>query len=689
MFVRFFVVVFATFHYFLFVEGILTPIIPHRYLNRGNLCRNKGSTLKLQTDTVASVEIVSSDSRSSTTDNEDDSTAFSLLASLAAACILESELKRNAMRPDGSQTPSSAANWIDDRSAYKIQSALNQIELKLADQRIGLDRDEADTWLRWMKTTPAPLFVELSQEFRKAANATLESQQMFNIDRTDLLNRIGCRLILMNSGAVLKQAIETPPGSLAFGKLLYGGVKRFRLLPGTRGGSKRRTTEIAAVKPSASDNIASWIQYGGPDRKYEAIDMGAAGVLEIYLLPPSKEMTPIEAVQQDMTLSNIRWHPEKMFSFTSNGNVTDSKTTVTSFDISFAFPGADRNEAISHSFKSKVGGLNSQIEAIVRRVLDGRVIRPAEEEVSGDSNLDLTKTVMEAETLAQLGLSPVKGVLLHGPPGTGKTLLAREISQALRARAPKIIAAPELLDRWVGGSEKLVRGLFIEAEAELAACGGDVGKSALHVIVIDEIDAVFRRRSVAEDSGEATRSSVVNQILAKLDGVNSLPNVLLIGMTNRPELLDDALLRPGRLEVQIEIPLPNKEGRREILQIHFNSLRRNGKLSRPLCLAIDGVKETIHSVDEIENNNKTSHRRRFQEGMIRSVLRKSLFAVQRRRGIYDLASVTEGFSGADLAGLVRCAGSIALSRTRQDGTGVEGLLITLKDVEHALIEMKQ
>jgi len=97
----------------------------------------------------------------------------------------------------------------------------------------------------------------------------------------------------------------------------------------------------------------------------------------------------------------------------------------------------------------------------------------------------------------------------------------------------------------VGGNEKLVRGLFIEAEAELAACGGDVGKSALHVIVIDEIDAVFRRRSVAEDSGEATRSSVVNQILAKLDGVNSLPNVLLIGMTNRPELLDDALLRPG------------------------------------------------------------------------------------------------------------------------------------------------
>jgi vesicle-fusing ATPase len=82
--------------------------------------------------------------------------------------------------------------------------------------------------------------------------------------------------------------------------------------------------------------------------------------------------------------------------------------------------------------------------------------------------------------------------------------------------------------RWVGGSEKLVRGLFADAEAELAACGGDASKSALHVVVIDEIDAVFRRRSSAEDSGEATRSSVVNQILSKLDGVNAIPNLLLV-----------------------------------------------------------------------------------------------------------------------------------------------------------------
>ena len=99
----------------------------------------------------------------------------------------------------------------------------------------------------------------------------------------------------------------------------------------------------------------------------------------------------------------------------------------------------------------------------------------------------------------------------------------------------------------MGGSEKLIRGLFAEAEAELRACGGDASKSSLHVIVVDEIiDAVFRKRSASADSGSVTRASAVNQILAKLDGVDAIPNILLIGMTNRREFLDGALLRPGK-----------------------------------------------------------------------------------------------------------------------------------------------
>lgn len=256
-----------------------------------------------------------------------------------------------------------------------------------------------------------------------------------------------------------------------------------------------------------------------------------------------------------------------------------------------------------------------------------------------------------------------------------QTALAREISKCLNARPPKIVEAPALLDRWVGGSERLIRELFDDAEAELANCGGDATKSALHVVVIDEIDAVFRKRSAAEDSGEATRASAVNQILSKLDGVKKLGNVLVIGLTNRKELLDDALLRPGRLEVQVEIPLPDQEGRREILQIHFEALRRRNRLSKPLCLAIDGTRGGGN-----DSNNIISFWKRRGN------------ALYRQRKIRDLASDrwTGGFSGADIAGLVRCAGSIALARARSDeGGGIDNLLITLEDVRQALDEVKQ
>lgn len=170
------------------------------------------------------------------------------------------------------------------------------------------------------------------------------------------------------------------------------------------------------------------------------------------------------------------------------------------------------------------------------------------------------------------------------------------------------------------------------------------------------------------------------QILAKLDGVNAIPNVLLIGMTNRRELLDTALLRPGRLEVQIEIPLPDKEGRREILQIHFNALRSKGRLSKPLCCAIDGIKCNDDKVIEEDYEIVTRRQR------LKKMIRNGLSSVS----TYDIAadSITGGFSGADLQGLVRCAGSIALARARKNDYGVGDLQVTLEDVKEALIEVK-
>ncbi len=552
-----------------------------------------------------------------------------------------------------------------------------------------------------MKSTPTPLIVDLSRELRESANATIPDVDFRRIeqDRNEFLARLGCRLLLLPSGTSLTRPLWEPPASIIYGKLLYGGVTRYRrLVTSNSNRVTRKAGERTDIKPTSAENIPAWIQYGGAERMYESVDMGPAGLLEIILLPRGQRL-PDKSLEQEMMVRNLVWKPQSIFGMVENDTVT-SKTANTTMDFTItgytpiSQSGKQRNDAFREDFQYTVGGLQKQIDAIVRRVLDGRVLRPAQE---GDNGTDETSTAlaaaaMESEELAALGLTPVRGLLLYGPPGTGKTLLARQIARALRARTPKIVSAPELLDRWVGGSEKLVRGLFAEAEAELAACNGDATKSALHVIVIDEIDAVFRRRSSGEDSGEATRASVVNQILAKLDGIHQIGNILLVGMTNRRELLDEALLRPGRLEVQIEVPLPDKEGRREILQIHFDALRRKGRLSKPLCQAIDGastpsrITQTI-SMDALSKDDETRLRKR--DAFKRAIFKVWSDASSVVKPAYDLAgdANTGGFSGADIAGLVRCAGSLALSRARQDGNGVEGLLITLEDVKQALKEV--
>jgi vesicle-fusing ATPase len=618
--------------------------------------------------------------------------AFEAVASHASFCLLQSDVRRDAVgKPQGTQA-SSATNWINDASAFVLQKALDKLSLKLPGNRIGIDRDEASTWIRWMKSTPTPLLVDLSTDLRNVANQTISDHnlELIGIGRTEFLERLGCRLVLLPSGASLLQPFTEPVSSIIYGKLLYGGVTRYRLLPNSNSNRPhRRAGERTEVMTNVKDNAPVWMMYGGPERNYDAIDMGAAAVLEIVLLNKGQSMST-DTVVGDMSLNRIAWKPQKMFEFMeddqeSRGNEGPNMLLLDS--LPSALSGKARNEAFKSDFVTTVGGLQPQIDSIVRRVLDGRVIRPAEvvdnlaKDGDDETTVALAAASSDAEELALLGLTPVRGLLLYGPPGCGKTALAREISRALRAREPKIVSAPELLDRWVGGSERLVRLLFADAEAELAACNGDATRSALHVVVIDEIDAVFRRRSAGEDSGEATRASAVNQILAKLDGVNSIPNVLLIGMTNRRELLDEALLRPGRLEVQIEIPLPDKEGRREILRIHFDALRQRGRLSMPLCCAIEGVPVGTDTPISLMGGTKNEGRsfRKIVSKLIPDAVKPT----------YDLAgAATAGFSGADIAGLVRCAGSLALSRARKDGNGVEGLLITLDDVKEALKEVR-
>ncbi|MEM3064855.1 MAG: CDC48 family AAA ATPase [Candidatus Nitrosotenuis sp.] len=158
------------------------------------------------------------------------------------------------------------------------------------------------------------------------------------------------------------------------------------------------------------------------------------------------------------------------------------------------------------------------------------------------------------EAFEYVDVSPPKGVLLYGPPGTGKTLIAKALAKMTESNFIAI-KGPELLSKWVGESEKGVREVFRKAR-QAAPC----------IIFFDEIDALAPRRSGA-DSSHVTEN-VVSQILTEIDGLEELHNVLIIGATNRLDIVDEALLRPGRFDRIIEVPKPDAKGRKHIFEIH-------------------------------------------------------------------------------------------------------------------------
>ncbi|XP_059437986.1 vesicle-fusing ATPase-like isoform X2 [Corylus avellana] len=229
-----------------------------------------------------------------------------------------------------------------------------------------------------------------------------------------------------------------------------------------------------------------------------------------------------------------------------------------------------------------IGGLSAEFTDIFRRAFASRVFPP--------------------HVTNKLGIKHVKGMLLFGPPGTGKTLMARQIGKMLNGKEPKIVNGPEVLNKYVGQSEENVRNLFADAEKDQKTRGD---QSDLHVIIFDEIDAICKARGSRSDS-TGVRDSIVNQLLTKIDGVESLNNVLLIGMTNRKDLLDEALLRPGRLEVQIEISLPDENGRLQILQIHTNKMKENSFLAPDVNLEKLAARTKNYSGAELEGVVKSA-----------------------------------------------------------------------------------
>ncbi len=218
------------------------------------------------------------------------------------------------------------------------------------------------------------------------------------------------------------------------------------------------------------------------------------------------------------------------------------------------------------------------------------------------------------ELFERVGIEPPKGVLLYGPPGTGKTLLAKAVANESDASF-FYIGGPEIVSKYMGESEQRLRQIFKEAQEKAPA-----------IIFIDEIDAIAPKRE--ETQGEVERR-VVAQLLTLMDGLKSRGQVIVIGATNRPDSLDPALRRPGRFDREIEIGVPDRKGRFEILQIHT----RNMPLSH--------VDKTLAKKEkDKEKVNKKSV----------EILLK------------ELATLTHGYTGADLSALVKEAAIKALRR---------------------------
>jgi len=223
--------------------------------------------------------------------------------------------------------------------------------------------------------------------------------------------------------------------------------------------------------------------------------------------------------------------------------------------------------------------------------------------------------IKNPQAFERMGIRAPRGILLYGPPGTGKTLLAKAVAKESEANFIQV-QGPSLLSMWVGKSEEGVRKIF-ERARQVSPC----------VVFFDEIDALAGRRGV--EQGTRVTERVLNQMLAEMDGLEDLKDVTIIAATNRPDMLDPALLRPGRFDRIILVDVPNKESRQKIFEVHL----KNTPLAKDVR-------------------------------------------------INDLINLTEGFVGADVESLVREASMNAL---RKD---IDAKEVTKEDFEEALKKVK-
>jgi len=247
-----------------------------------------------------------------------------------------------------------------------------------------------------------------------------------------------------------------------------------------------------------------------------------------------------------------------------------------------------------------IGGLETQIRE-VREVIELPLKNP--------------------EIFKRIGIKPPKGVLLYGPPGTGKTLIAKVIASMMDVTFIQVVASA-LIEKYIGESSRMIREMFAFARSK-APC----------IIFMDEIDAIGGKRSNDSNSSDREVQRTLMELLNQLDGFSDLDNVKVIMATNRPDILDPALLRPGRLDRKIEIPLPNEKGRKEILKIHSEKMEKsedidfdalvkltggfNGADLRTVCteagmLALRSERDYVKQEDFVKSCRKLSEAKRLE-----------------------------------------------------------------------------
>ena len=261
------------------------------------------------------------------------------------------------------------------------------------------------------------------------------------------------------------------------------------------------------------------------------------------------------------------------------------------------------------------------------------------------------------DSFKRLGVNPPKGILLYGAPGTGKTLLAKAVANESQANFI-LVKGPELLSKWVGESEKAVREVFKKAR-QVSPC----------IIFFDEIDSLAPKRGMSSDSHVSER--VVNQMLTEMDGLEEMHDVVILAATNMSDMVDTALMRPGRFDRMILTPIPDEKTRLQIFKVHTQGM------------PLKGVGKNINNSEKTKKVNNVASKMEFDEAIQEEESEKKSkenikIDSKREEFLSGLVEKTEGYVGSDIESVCREAAIFALRES------MESKEITLKHFEKAL-----